>query len=88
MEKLKTITKIILIILVLTSMLFILAGCTSQSNAESERQFEYVSTEFDFKVIYHKKTKIMYAVSSGYYTYGNLTVLVDAEGKPLLYEGE
>ena len=55
---------------------------------ESERQFEYVSTEFDFKVIYHKKTKIMYAVSSGYYTYGNLTVLVDAEGKPLLYEEE
>lgn len=78
--------KIILIILVLLSMLFILVGCTTTSNAETQRQFIEVSDEGYFKIVYHKKTKVMYSVSNVAYNFGNLTLLVDAEGKPLLYE--
>ena len=37
-------------------------------------------------VVYHKDTKVMYAVSDGHYNRGNLTLLVDADGKPLLWE--
>ena len=38
------------------------------------------------QIVYHKETKVMYAVSCGSYNYGNLTVLVDADGKPMLWE--
>ena len=30
----------------------------------------------------------MYAVSLGYYNCGTFTLLVDADGKPLIYKGE
>lgn len=39
-------------------------------------------------VVYDKETKVMYAVSDGSYTYGNFTMLVNADGTPKLYEGE
>ena len=53
-----------------------------------ESLFEIVSEEEIFDVIYHKKTKVMYTVSNSNANRGNLTLLVDADGKPLLYEGE
>lgn len=40
-----------------------------------------------WKVVYHKETKVMYAVSYGSYNLGTFTLLVDREGKPLLYKG-
>lgn len=85
MKKLKTITKIILIILVLTSMLFILAGCTVESSAETEERFIKIYREGNLKLYYDNETKVQYIlVSNGYGT--AMTVLLDAEGKPLLYE--
>ena len=74
--------KIVLIILILTSMLFILAGCTVESSAEIAKQFILVSDESGFDVVCHKKTKVMYAISN----YGVVTLLVDADGERLLYE--
>ncbi len=43
-----------------------------------------------YRIIYDKYTKVMYSVSNGSYNRGTLTLLVDADGKPLLYteEGE
>lgn len=79
--------KLIILVIVLISSLFILSGCTS-SIAETEKQFILISEESTFDIYYHKKTKVMYAVSDYNYNKGNLTVLVDAEGKPLLYEGD
>ena len=35
--------------------------------------------------VYDRTTKVQYAVSDGYYNMGIITCLVDAEGKPLLY---
>ena len=35
--------------------------------------------------VYDRTTKVQYAVSDGYYNMGTITCLVDAEGKPLLY---
>ena len=37
-------------------------------------------------VVYHKETKVMYAVSMAMENCGTFTVLVDPEGKPLLWE--
>ena len=38
-----------------------------------------------FIIVYDRTTKVQYAVSDGYYNMGTITCLVDAEGKPLLY---
>ena len=40
-----------------------------------------------WKVVYHNETKVMYAVSAGGYNMGTFTLLVDRDGKPLLYKG-
>ena len=53
-----------------------------------EKRFAFVSDEIYFLIYYDKKTKVMYAVSSSQYNRGNVVLLVDADGKPLLYEGE
>lgn len=37
-----------------------------------------------WNVYYHSETKVMYVVSNR----GNFTVLVNADGTPMLYEGE
>ena len=39
-----------------------------------------------FDVMYHRDTKVMYAVSDGHYNRGSVAMLVDADGKPLLWE--
>lgn len=79
--------KLIILVIALISSLFILSGCAI-SNAGTERQFVKISSEPTFDIAYHKKTKVMYAISNGCYNYGTVTLLVDAEGKPLLYEGD
>jgi hypothetical protein len=35
-----------------------------------------------------KDTKVMYAVSIGSHNGGTFTLLVDADGKPMIHEGE
>ena len=64
-----------------------LSGCTS-SAGDTPSQFikvEYRSVE-DYYIVYHKDTKVMYAVSKGQYNKGNFTLLVNPDGTPQLYE--
>lgn len=39
-------------------------------------------------VVYDKETLTMYVVSNSGYNHGNFTLLVDADGKPLLWDGK
>ena len=39
-----------------------------------------------YKIVYHQKTKVMYAISTSGYNAGTFTVMLDADGKPLLYK--
>lgn len=55
--------------------------------AAGENRFALVSSEPHFKIYYDKKTKVMYLFAN-VYNGGGVTVLVDKDGKPLLYEGE
>lgn len=41
-----------------------------------------------YDVVYHKDTKVMYAVSHSCYNIGTFTVLVNPDGTPMLYEAE
>lgn len=84
--------KKIIIMLTTIFLTFILTGCpmetTNKAAASSIHRMVVVEVAEDFDIVYDKKTKVMYTVSQGYYNRGNLTLLVNADGTPLLYEGE
>lgn len=67
-----------------------LAGCGKSEEQENKRFKKLdggIGITDDFYIAYDTETGIEYAVSNGVYNHGTLTVLVDADGKPLIYEG-
>lgn len=81
------------LIFAITFMLFI--GLTACDYAEVEKESEKESSMFIeieeaayWSVVYHRETKVMYAVSNGGYNHGTFTLLVDENGKPMLYQAE
>jgi hypothetical protein len=46
---------------------------------------EYVSE--NWRVVYHKDTKVMYAVSAASYNRGVFTVMLNPDGTPMIWEG-
>ena len=70
------------------AMAICLSGC---AKVESERKndtsmFVCVEDSGHWEIVYHKETKVMYVVSAGYYNMGTFTLLVDEDGKPMLWE--
>lgn len=55
------------------------------SEGHTPSQFATIEDEVGYKIVYHKKTKVMYAVSKGSYNRGNFTLLVNSDGTPQLY---
>lgn len=75
-------------------MMFALVGCAEEADRETVSDEPFVVVENyidDFGsriVIYvHKETRVMYLSTAGNYN-GGVTVMLDADGKPLLWEGE
>lgn len=70
----------------------VLSGCSSNPTeskvVEEPSMFVVVESSGIWRVVYHRETKVMYAVSIGFYNMGNFTLLVNADGTPMLYEGE
>ena len=70
-----------------------ITGCASNdnvlesSNEVSEASFVIVEKElvngYFYKIAYHKDTKVMYVLGQ----YNDFEVMLDADGKPLLWEG-
>lgn len=40
-----------------------------------------------YRIVYHRDTKVMYAISCGGYNAGNFTVLLNPDGSPMLWKG-
>ena len=78
---------IIITIILVISILGIF-GCLVKVEGKIDGRFVYVNSEVYFDIYYDRETKVMYAVSTGQYNKGNVVILVDTDGKPLLYEGE
>ena len=38
-----------------------------------------------YLIVYHKDTKVMYAISCGYYNKGTFTVMLNPDGTPMIY---
>lgn len=89
--------KKILVILVLCLIsVFSLVGCSNMESSISEKDgfgnslesmFVIVEKQNDFKIVFHKDTKVMYSISRGGYSCGIFTLLVDENGMPLLWQG-
>lgn len=84
----KKLIAIILIVIMLATM----TACTTKQKSEAvkgseSRMVEVESTSL-YKIVYDKYTKVMYVVSYGGYNMGTFTLLVDANGNPLLYQRE
>jgi len=75
--------KIMLLIIVLC---FILTGCGERTVEKDSTYFVKISSEREGDVIYDSRTKVQYWRSCGCYNGGSLTMLVDSDGKPLLYK--
>jgi hypothetical protein len=92
MEKEQKMKKAILICALLLCLLMCSCGATvtrEEDNIPSENTSMFIVLEetITWQIVYHKDTKVMYAVSIGYYNCGNVTLLVNADGTPMVYEG-
>lgn len=72
-----------------------LAGCGKKmasvediknSKNASESMFVKVEQGDTYRIVYHRGTKVMYVISNGPGNHGTFTVMLDANGKPLLYQ--
>lgn len=73
----------------------VLSGCgerTIQNEAQKEQDsyntyFIRISQEYEGDIVYDSRTGVQYWRSNGMYNGGTLTMLVDTDGKPLIYKG-
>ena len=75
---------------VIVSLVASLVSCAATTKSSSGDQKTSMFIEIEdtnyWEIVYHKDTKVMYAVSMGHDNYGNFTVLVNPDGTPMLYE--
>ena len=81
--------KKVLVIIMVMIMVFSIVGCSAIETVDDNKQtsmfIEVEQTSF-WKVVYHRDTKVMYAVSFASYNDGTFTLLVNEDGTPMLYE--
>ena len=69
----------------------LLVGCGSPEAGESISKSSFFAIVEDgqgYYIVYHKDTKVMYTLSTASYNMGNFTLLVNADGTPMIWEGE
>lgn len=83
------------LVCIMVAVCTLLCGCSKKSvpiddkSYDEESMFvicESSSPDRPWNIVYHKDTKVMYAVSKGGYNSGNFTLLVNPDGSPMLWE--
>lgn len=64
-----------------------LCGCTDTNSEKQNSVFVIIEDTYYWDVVYHRETKVMNVVSFGSHNNTNFTLLVNADGTPMLYEG-
>lgn len=85
--------KKVIALVISLGLLITLVGCDDDILQEENCQygnsmFITVERARNWDIVYHNKTKVMYVVSDDAYNRGCFVLLVDADGKPMLYKGE
>ena len=85
-----------IIFVMLIALVFSLVGCGGTKQLTEEDFEEASKNEYSmfirventglYDVVYHKTTRVMYAISRGGYNQGTFTVLLNADGTPMLYK--
>ena len=81
-----------MILVVVACMIFGLTGCATEKTINDTdatalgQYFVTISNEYCGKVIYDTRTGVEYWMSNSTYNYGTITPLIDADGKPLIYD--
>ena len=80
--------------LIVALIVLMFSGCTSTraeakevDDVDDGNTFILVDADYYCWIVYHKDTKVMYAVSRSGYNAGTYTVLVNADGTPMIWEG-
>jgi hypothetical protein len=81
------------VLIMITLLTVILSDCGDGRPIQDEQDpystyFVRISRESGGDIVYDSRTGVQYWRSDGSYNYGTLTVLIDADGKPLIYKGE
>lgn len=87
--------KLLILLLVLIMPIGLLCGCGFENEEDIEREnssFAIIENVdlgncYSYMVMVHKDTKVMYLWTIGYYKSG-LTVMLNADGTPMIWEGE
>ena len=79
--------------LIIVSIVVMFAGCASTraeakevDDVDDGNTFILVDADYYCWIVYHKDTKVMYAVSRSGYNAETYTVLVNADGTPMIWE--
>ena len=86
----KKAAKIALLVVLITLGVGMLAGCgdgETQSDAKTPFVWIYSNGIAAYRVGYDRDTGVMYSMSDGYSNGGTLTMLVNADGMPKVWEG-
>ena len=80
--------------LIVALIVLMFSGCTSTraeakevDDVDDGNTFILVDADYYCWIVYHKDTKVMYAISRSGYNAGTYTVLVNADGTPMIWEG-
>ena len=80
--------------LIIMSIVLMFAGCASiRAEAKEVEEtgdsntFVLVDADYYCWIVYHKDTKVMYAVSRSPNNIGTYTLLVNADGTPMIWKG-
>lgn len=94
MNAIKTFVVTLVLVVVILAISCALSGCGNTNQTESKvaekepSMFIVVESSGIWYVVYHRETKVMYAVSRDDHNKGIFTLLVNPDGTPMLYEGE
>lgn len=58
-----------------------------ETKVSESSMFVEVENNTFWRVVYHRETKVMYAVSQSSSNYGNFTVLLNPDGTPQTWKG-
>lgn len=76
-----------LIAMLILAVMLISCSSSTEANAHNADRFELIQSTSYCDVVVDTETGVEYAVSTDKYNWGNMTVLVDADGNPLIYKG-
>lgn len=76
-----------IILICVLALCLLLSSCSTVETAENDGVSMFVQIECTsiWIIVYHRETKVMYAVSAGSYNNGTFTPLVNEDGTPMLY---